>query len=99
MVAKKKLFKNIGVQQKVALYLLEKGAKRVETKSRRYMCFKNQDNFYFLGANGAVRVNNYNAAGGSRSVTGLYKKYIKTWEKFKDPKQWIELQPLYYFED
>ena len=98
-MAKKKLYKNLTLQQKIAKYMLESNCKRVFSKTRKYMCFEaNPSRFYFVGASGAVRVNDRNAAGDSQSITANFKKIIKLWEKKIDPKSWVELQPI-FFED
>ncbi len=99
MKTRKKLFKNLTLQQKISLYLLSLGCIRVQCKTRKYFCFHvNPDRYYFIGSAGAVRVNNHKAVSGSTSITDRMKKTVKKWAEFKNPKEWIELQPIYFEE-
>lgn len=62
-----KAFKNIKLQEKYMLFLLEtQNAKEIESKTGKYLVMKNLDSkgdlFWFLGKSGAVRINRKNAS-------------------------------------
>lgn len=87
-MARQKLFKNLKLQEKYAMWLTEfLQAEEVEPRTGRYRVLKTTDQtgfvFWFLGKSGAVRTCRTNAATKSIDVSGKIKKAFSDWETKK----------------
>lgn len=81
-MARQKLFKNLTIKEKMVMFFLDKGWKPVPSRSK-YDVYTNGTQYFFLGTNGAVRVNSKNSATGSISFTPRFRAYMEVWAKSK----------------
>jgi len=75
----KKQFKNMTMRTKFQMYFVAAGYRTVPSRSSKYIVMSNGNQFIFLGASGAVRVNHRNSAGGSQSYTPQFKRVMEQW--------------------
>lgn len=87
----KKMFKNITLKQKICMYFEEKGFKQSESRTSKYSVYFGNGKFYFIGKNGAVRVNSKNSVTNSLSITSQFKPILVKWSESKNSKEFHQI--------
>jgi len=81
---REKLYKNLTLTERIVNYMLNNGYNEIPSKNKYRMFSKvGKDNkllYYFVGSNGAVRVNLDKNASSSFSVTERFKERLAKWE-------------------